>query len=1210
MGEDMVRSILTDSIRRDGEYRELSKALKKISTHANPQPILLTGLCEGAADAAYVSLIEDMRSRPGTEEGKKNPILLVCAEEKECVRLKVFLEQYSIRTAFFVGRDLTLYNITASHEYEHERLKVLSGILDGVYDAVITTPDNLLGYTMPPEILKSNRMSLEYGKPCLETKELAARLVSAGFARVEMVEGPGQFALRGGIVDIYAPFTSYVDIEGNRGGGSVAVRIELFGDEIDRMELFDPQTQRMTLTLDGIELFPAREVLVDADKKKEIRAAISSHSAKCKDDRALLELSSEISAIDGGAEINFADKYMTIVYPERCSLLDYIKGTPAIFMRGTAAIGDRLKAFEWHTNQSVTELIESGTIAPKYTDYSKPQSAFDVFCASRPTVHFDSLGQGMSSKKLSAMFNFRTKHMVSYGDNLALLCEDIEGYRRGGYRVIVTAENETAAKNLCGLLCDRGFKALVETAEGDFTSENLPANIILVVYSRFIKGYELTGARITVLSTNPESRDSALSSVTNLKRSRKKKKGTQTILSYNDLSVGDYVVHENYGIGQYMGIRNLSVDGVSRDYIDIHYAGSDRLLLPTDKLDLVSKYIGAHSDDGLIKLSKFSTGEWGRTKARTKAVVKDIAKELIKLYAERSRREGFAFPEDDDLQRDFEAAFGYDETDAQLDAIEDIKEDMMKPNPMDRLLCGDVGFGKTEVALRAAYKAVLGGKQVAILVPTTILALQHYQTISSRMRAFSVNVDMISRFKTAKQQAQTLRALKRGDVDIIVGTHRLISKDIEFRDLGLLIIDEEQRFGVAQKEKLKQMAGNIDVLTLTATPIPRTLNMAMGGIRDISILDEAPGDRLPVQTYVLEHDELIIYEAIRRELRRGGQVFYLYNFVESIDGCAAKLAKEIPEARITVAHGKMDKEQLEDIWEEMLTGKIDILVCTTIIETGVDIPNANTLIVQNAQRLGLSQLHQIRGRVGRSARRAYAYFTYPKDKTVSEIATKRLEAIREYAEFGAGFKIALRDMEIRGVGNLLGAEQHGHLEAVGYDLYIKLLNEAVLEEKGETVVPKIDCTVSLKCDAFIPESYVPYSSQRMGLYKRMAMIETVEDKEDILDELIDRYGDLPKPVMNLLNIALVRSAAIKCSISSIVEDSSEVRIYPENFDMEIWGELSDYFKNRMRVVMGEKISVNFRFKKEENLPALMFKLFSKYIEFEAAMRDNSEAEEE
>jgi len=1188
----MTNNILIDSIRIDSEYKELLKAIKSLSSHASPKPVLVTGLCEGAADAAYASLIGDVTRL----SDKKAPVLLFCAEEKECVRLKVFLEQHGIRVGFFVKRDLTLYNITASREYEHERLKVLSGILGGEYDAVITTPDAALEYTMPPDLLSANRLKFEYSQTDIDVRVITDALLNAGFARVEMVEAAGQFAIRGGIIDIFPPYATYIDIDGNVAGGSVAIRIELFGDEIDRMELFDPATQRMTLTLDAIEIFPSREVLLNAEKKAKIKEAISAHASKCKDERALLEMSAEIAAIDGEVDINFADKYMTLIYPERASLFDYLKGTPLCLLRGTSAINDRLKAFEWHSNQIVTELLEGGTIAPKYTDYAKPLSSFEVFLSNRPCLHFDSLGQGMNSKKLYAMFNFRSKHMVSYGDNYALLLEDIEGYRRGGFKIVITTPSEIAAKNLCGFLNEKGIGAVIETAEGEFTVENLPRNLIMIVWKRFIKGYELTSARIAVFSTNPESRDGALSAASSYRRSKKKKKGTETILSYNDLAVGDYVVHENYGIGQYMGIRNITVDGVSRDYIDIHYAGSDRLLLPTDKLDMVSKYIGAHADDGLVKLSKFSTGEWGRTKAKTKSIVKDIAKELIKLYAERSRRPGFEFPPDDELQRDFEAAFGYDETEAQLDAIEDIKEDMMKPVPMDRLLCGDVGFGKTEVALRAAYKAVLGGKQVAILVPTTILALQHYQTISSRMRAFSVNVDMISRFKTPKQQAQTLRALKRGDVDVIVGTHRLISKDIEFKDLGLLIIDEEQRFGVAQKEKLKKMAGNIDVLTLTATPIPRTLNMAMGGIRDISILDEAPGDRLPVQTYVLEYDELIIFEAIRRELRRGGQIFYLHNFVESIDACAARIAKEIPEARITVAHGKMDKDQLEDIWEEMLTGKIDILVCTTIIETGVDIPNANTLIVDNAHRLGLSQLHQIRGRVGRSARRAYAYFTYPRDKTVTEIASKRLEAIREYAEFGAGFKIALRDMELRGVGNLLGAEQHGHLDAVGYDLYIKLLNQAVLEEKGETVEERVDCTVSLKCDAFIPETYVPYSSQRMGLYKRMANIETPEDKDDILDELIDRYGDLPKPVMNLLNIALVRAVAMKCRITSIVEDATEVKIYPEDFDMEVWSTLFDTFKNRMRMIMGEKISISFRFKKEENLPTLMYKLFTKYLE--------------
>ena len=962
------------------------------------------------------------------------------------------------------------------------------------------------------------------------------------------------------------------------------------------MEIFDPETQRMTVTLDKVEFSPARELLLDDSSRTELRGAISSWFAKSKDERACAEMTREIAAIDGGTELNFLDKYITLIYPERICLLDYFGKQSTVFIRNTAAAYERIKAAEWHTNQSVEELLEGGTIAPKYTDYSKSSEMLDMFLSSASAVHFDSLGQGMSGKKLGAMFNFRTKHMVSYSENLELLCEDIQNYKRGGYRLYVVAENEAAAKNICSLLDERGISAVVEAESGEFTAQTLPKDVVLVGWRNIVKGYEMTSARVAVLSTVPESREGTYSASSKLKKRKKKRSGTETILSYNDLEVGDFVVHEIHGIGQYMGIENLKVDGVSRDYINIRYAGSDRLFLPVDKLDMVSKYIGAHSDDGLVKLSRFGGGEWGRAKAKAKAAVKDIAKDLIKLYAERSRRPGFAFPEDDELQADFEAAFEYDETDGQLAAIEDIKEDMMRPVPMDRLLCGDVGFGKTEVAMRAAYKAVLGGKQVAILVPTTILALQHYQTLVSRMRAFSVNVDMISRFRTPKQQAHSLRKLKRGETDIIVGTHRLIGKDIEFKDLGLLIVDEEQRFGVSQKEKLKQLAGNIDVLTLTATPIPRTLNMAMGGIRDISVLDEAPGDRLPVQTYVLEHDELILMEAIRRELRRGGQVFYLYNFVESIDSCAAKLAKAIPEARITVAHGKMDKEQLEDIWSDMLSGEIDILVCTTIIETGVDIPNANTLIVENSQRLGLSQLHQIRGRVGRSSRRAYAYFTYPKDRAVNEIATKRLEAIRDYAEFGAGFKIAIRDLEIRGAGNLLGAEQHGHLDAVGYELYIKLLNEAVLEEKGEKIPEKPECTVTLRCDAFISEKYVPYSAQRMGLYKRIAMLETRDDRDDVIDELIDRYGDLPKPTMDLLTIALVRSAAMKCGILNIVEEQSEIRILPSVFDFEVWSDLTadPKYKGRIRVTMSEPPCIIFKKQRGDKVPEMLLELFERY----------------
>ncbi|MBE6597543.1 MAG: transcription-repair coupling factor [Ruminococcaceae bacterium] len=1198
-------NMLTDCIRADGEYRHLLDEISAQRAARNPAPIVVAGLCDGASDAAYAALVEDI-----TKRGRApSPILLICSEEKECLRISNLLKRFDINAEFFITRDLNFYNIVASHEYEHERLRVLSRILAGELDVVVTTPDAAIGYTIPPERFISAMMKVEYGETVIDVSAFADMLLGAGYVRTEMVDAPGQFALRGGIVDVYPPYGRYTDIDDKPLTGAYPIRIELFGDEIDRMEIFDVESQRMTVTLNSAELCPAREILLDAEIKKKLRGAVAAHFGKSKDDRASSEMVSEIAAIDGGLDINFADKYITLVYPERTALIDYVSGTPCVLIKNTTACLDRLKASQWHLEQSIEELLENGTIAPKYTDYAKPPSAFDLFCERNPSVHFDAFGQGMSGKKLAAMFTFRTKHMVSYSENYDMLCEDLEGYRKTGYKIIVMTENEAAAKNLTGLLCDKGFSAIVETDKGDFTIADLPKNTIMVKWRQAIRGYELTSAKIVVLSTNSDSRDGGLSTGGRLKTSRKKKSAAERIMSCNDLSVGDFVVHEVHGIGQYMGIENLTVDGVSRDYVNIRYAGSDRLFLPTDKLDMISKYIGAHSDDGLVKLSKFSGGEWMRAKAKAKAAVKEMAKELIQLYAERMRRPGFAFPADDDIQRDFEAAFEYDETDGQLEAIEDIKKDMMSSVPMDRLLCGDVGFGKTEVALRAAYKAVLGGKQVAILVPTTILALQHFQTVTSRTRGFSVNVDMISRFRTPKQQAQTLRKLKRGEVDIIIGTHRLISKDIEFKDLGLLIVDEEQRFGVAQKEKLKQVAGNVDVLTLSATPIPRTLNMAMGGIRDVSVLDEAPGDRLPVQTYVLEHDELIIIEAIKRELRRGGQVFYLYNFVESIDTCASKLAKEIPEARITVAHGKMDKERLEDIWAEMLSGQIDILVCTTIIETGVDIPNANTLIVENAQRLGLSQLHQIRGRVGRSSRRAYAYFTFPRDKTVSEIATKRLEAIREYAEFGAGFKIAMRDLEIRGAGNILGAEQHGHLDAVGYDLYIKLLNEAVLEEKGEKPEEKVDTTITLKCDAFIPEKYVSYSSQRMELYKKIANIETPEDRDDVIDEMIDRFGDIPTPTQNLLTVALVRAAAIKCRITSVVEDTGEVKLYPLDFNIGIWSDLAFEYKGRLSVIMADPPAVRFRKQSGENLPKVLYAMLTRYLELEAAEKAEAERSE-
>ena len=1187
-------SILTDAIREDGEYRHLLREILEAGKRENdPLPLLVSGLSEGATDALTVSLVEDILNESENLPRIGKTALFIYPEEKSCVRMQGVLERFGIRAAFFSGRDLTFYHVTASHEYEHERIRVLFGLINKDYDVVLSTPDALLGYTIPPDRLIDATLHVDFDTR-IDIGDLTRRLTEAGYIRVEMVDGTGQFAVRGSIIDIFAPNAIY--LSGKRKYTETKpLRIELFDDEVDRMVLFDPESQRTIDNVDAADLPPAREVLLSDESRAELKRSIAARQKKVKDEEAVKELARELSLIDHSGELGFLDKYISLIYPEKVSLLDYFPRRTPVFMYGTVAVNERLKASEWQLQQRLVELAESGTVSQRWMSYSRSAGEMELFLDRSITLHIDSLGQGMTGKKVGGLFGFRSKHTVAYSENPELLYEDLSTYHQSNYRTVVMAENETAANALAELLRGRGFTAYVEVDVGEFTKNELPRGTVLIKWKESIRGYELPVPRIAVLSTSSDFREGALA--TAKKRVHRKKKAGEAILSYVDLKVGDLVVHETHGIGCYEGLERLTVDGVTRDYINIRYAGSDKLFLPVDKLDKVSKYIGSESDGGKVKLSRFGGAEWTRAKTRAKASVKDMAKELIALYAARMRKPGFSFPPDDDFQRSFESAFEYEETDGQLISIDDIKNDMQKPTPMDRLLCGDVGFGKTEVALRAAYKAILGGKQVAILVPTTILALQHFQTAVSRMRGFAVNIDMVSRFRSPKEQEVTLRRLERGELDLIIGTHRLLSKDVHFKNLGLLIVDEEQRFGVAQKEKLKQMSENIDVLTLTATPIPRTLNMAMGGIRDISVLDEAPGDRLPVQTYVLEHDDLIIMDALRRELHRGGQIFWLYNAVETINERAAKIAAAIPEARITVAHGKMKKEELEEIWEDMLTGNIDVLVCTTIIETGVDVSNANTLIVENAHRLGLSQLHQIRGRVGRSSRRAYAYFTYPKNKSLSEIAEKRLSAIREYAEFGAGFKIAMRDLELRGAGDLLGASQHGHLDAVGYDLFIKLLNNAVLEEKGETVEEAPECTVNLLVDAFLPETYVPYATQRVNFYKRIALIENEFDRDDVMDEMVDRYGMPPKSAENLLSIALIRATAIRAGVTSIVQEGSTVRIYMQKFSPAEWMSVSADFPGKLRILAFDGTPcLMLKLVPKDDVLALVYKMLGKYLE--------------
>ncbi len=1180
-------NIITKHIKKEREYSELLQVIKNQSTSRIAHPARFIGLCEGAKNALISALCEDT-----SYNFSENPMLLIVSDEKEMMKSYNALSELGLSAVLYRYRDFVFYNITSSREYEHERLRAMTSIIENSCDIVITTADAALQYTIPQERLINSIMTVS-SDDTVEIEKLKAFFIDSGYVFVDMVDGIGQFSIRGGIIDFFSP------------SSESPVRIELFGDEIDSMSYFDIISQRRTDAVTSIKITPAKEVIVNSIAREEIKKVIDSQLKKLKDFKIKDILLSEKESVLSNAELNFSDKYMSIIYPEKECLLDYFGAETIVICAEYSSITERISSYEWHQKQAVLSLLEDGVVPSSIAEYGKWSEFFTNFIASHAGVVIDTFMSSISNLKFISTFSIPSRQTVSYSENIDLLIDDISIYQKNKFTCIIICENELMAKNLKELLADRGLSAPVIRIE-----EEIGEGINLAIsYGVNLKGFELPLTGFSLLSACSAANSAKALRIHSKKKTVKKRTAQEKIISYADLSAGDYVVHVNHGIGMFVGIESVTVEGVTRDYVKIKYAGTDLLYLPCDRLDSISKYIGAKSEDGTLKLSRMGGAEWGRAKNQVKTAAKQMAKELIKLYAERQRRPGFAFEADGDMQRDFENSFPFSETEGQLQAIKEIKEDMQLPRPMDRLLCGDVGFGKTEVALRAAFKAVESGKQVAVLVPTTILALQHYQTLISRLRGFPVRVDMLSRFRTAKQQQETLRKLRRGEIDILVGTHRIVSKDVLFKDLGLVIVDEEQRFGVSAKEKLKQLSSGVDTLTLTATPIPRTLNMAMSGIRDMSILEEAPHDRVPVQTYVLEYDDVIIAEAIKRELRRGGQVFYLNNRVESMQDILVKVSNMVPDAKISVAHGKMDKEELSDIWHDMISGEIDILISTTIIEAGVDVPNANTLIIENADRLGLSQLHQIRGRVGRSSRRAYAYFTYQRGRVLSDIATKRLSAIREYTEFGSGFKVALRDLEIRGAGNLLGAEQHGHMESVGYDMYMRILNEAILEEKGESVAQKVECAVEMNISAYIPERYIKNPLQRIDIYKKISFVETVNDTVDIIDELLDRYGELPQPVSALLDISLLRSLGSSCSLSKIQKKGSSVIFYPEKFNQSTWFRLAAEKRGCLLISLELKPYITLKIKKGENASDAAIDLLNFYLKIENEIKTEENEKE-
>ena len=1106
-------------------------------------PAVLTGTqpvqraCVGAAVAA----------------GAGRPMVFLCADEREARQLAGDLQSLTGEMPVtLLAREWQFRpNAVSSREWERSRLAALHQMAVGNAPVVVATVDALLARTMPPHRLAELSMTLETGGRA-DLKELCDRLLQAGYSRCDQVEGVGQFALRGGILDVFSPLMEQ------------PVRCEFFDDEIDSLGLFDPGTQRRTENVSSVLLLPAAEVLPGlapggtAHLADELEKLAVKYAKKEGRDALVQTLRGDAERFRNGAEVGGLDRYLNLIYPDAAGGADYLPPDAVVFLCEGGRIEQRVKTVLLQLHQDTEALMEAGLMAGDAAEVCLSGEALLARLADFPVVMLDALPTSRRPLKPHGLLAINARQLSSYGGSLETAVTDLEHYRNTGSAVLVLCGGEVRAKNLLRLLEERNIPAVL-----DLKGTAMPApGQLRITVGTLSAGCEWPELKLAVLT------EGQLTAPTQKKLKLKKDSNRQKLQSFTDLSPGDLVVHVHHGIGRFVGIQRMPVDGVEKDYIKIDYAGGDCLYVPVTQLDLVSKYIGGGEEQERTRLNKLGGTEWAKQKTRARKAAKDLAAGLTKLYAERQRRPGFAFSPDSPWQTEFEEAFPYAETGDQLQAIADIKKDMEQPRPMDRLLCGDVGYGKTEVALRAIMKCILDGKQAAILVPTTVLAQQHYATACGRFKDFPVKIEVLSRFTTAKEQKRILEAARTGGLDLLIGTHKLLQKNMEFKDLGLLVIDEEQRFGVTHKERLKEMSRQVDVLTLSATPIPRTLNMALSGLRDMSTIEEPPADRQPVQTYVLEHDWGILEDAMRKELARGGQIYYLHNRVETIDLTASRIQKLLgPEVRVVVGHGKMGEQELSAVMQAMVDGEADVLVCTTIIETGIDIPNVNTLIMEDADRLGLAQLHQIRGRIGRSTRRAYAYLTYRQGKILQETAAKRLAAIREYVEFGSGFKIAMRDLEIRGAGNLLGPEQSGYLMSVGYDLYLKLLEEAVLEERGEEKKIETECAADLTLNANIPERYVASPEQRMDLYRRIAAIRTNDDASDLMDEMIDRYGEPPKSVLALLDVALLRSAAAKAGVSDITQKKDALRFTLAVFRPEALVQVCGLTKYKFRLTL-------------------------------------------
>ena len=1099
------------------EFEELEHALQT-----------LTGVVQlaGCIDAAKPHIMYSCNNGSGSR-------IIVTFHEQKARELCEEYRFFDPNAVYYPAKDILFYQSDIrGNVMTAERINALKMLAEEKNCTIITTFDTLMNPMPEPEKFIQSVIPIAVGD-VISLEELSEELAALGYEKNYQAQTMGEFSVRGGIVDIF-PLT-----EDN------PYRIELWGDEVDSIRSFDAESQRSIENLEKVSIYPACELVLTKEereagiarilKEAEVVSAKLRKEMKTEEAYRVKSAAEQLAEEAGELAINAGlDAYLSYFCEKRVSLLDYFdKEQTIIFLDEAARSIERGTSTETEFSESMKQRLEKGYILPGQMRELFSCAEILAKIEERKCVALVALDMKNKYLDLKLRLSMETRTVNPYNNSFELLVHDLERYKKNGFRVVLLSGSKTRAKRLSEDLMGEGLSAFYSE---DFDHEVKPGEI-MVGYGKLKKGFEYPMIKFVVIS------ESDIFGGEKKKKKHRRLYEGEKIASFTDLNIGDYVVHENHGLGIYRGIEKIEVDKTVKDYIKIEYAGGGNLYILATQLELIQKYAGA--DAKKPKLNKLGGQEWNKTKTRVRGAVKEIAGELVELYAARQSKSGFVYGPDTVWQREFEEMFPFEETEDQELAIEATKKDMESTKIMDRLICGDVGYGKTEIAIRAAFKAVQDGKQVAFLVPTTILAQQHYNNFAQRMKDFPVNVDLLCRFRSSAEQKKTIEGLKKGSVDIIIGTHRLLSKDVVYKDLGLLMIDEEQRFGVTHKEKIKQLKKDVDVLTLTATPIPRTLHMSLIGIRDMSVLEEPPMDRLPIQTYVMEYNEELVREAISRELARGGQAYYVYNRVKEIADVAAKIGELVPEANVAYAHGQMKETELENIMYRFINGEIDVLVSTTIIETGLDISNVNTMIIHDADNMGLSQLYQLRGRVGRSNRTAYAFLMYKRDKMLKEVAEKRLAAIKEYTELGSGFKIAMRDLEIRGAGNLLGAEQHGHMEAVGYDLYCKMLNEAVKEAKGDAVGEHFDTSIDITIDAYIPMGYIPNEVQKLDIYKRIADIETEEETEEMLEELIDRFGDPPKSVENLLYIARVKSKAHALYMTEVAQkgDSLKFTLY-------------------------------------------------------------------